>query len=124
MPRPRKHEGLHDRQSAYHQTEKGKEAIKKYEASEAAKARKRRWWKENKAKDLSDRHQRFLETYGDVDTALTPLDATERQVIQLYFGLVEGDCLTLQEIGEKLNCSKQRISQIKSKALKKLTIAV
>ena len=120
MPRPRKYSGLHDRSTAYHQTDKGKDAIDKYEATDAAKERKRRWWRDNKAKNSIDRNQQFLETYGDPETALTPLNEVERQVIRCYFGLNQQPPQTLVAIATQLDLSKQRISRIKDKALEKL----
>lgn len=119
MPRPRKYDGLHDRQAAYHQTEKGKAAVKKYESSERAKARKRRWWQEHKGTNPFDIRQQFIDTYGEPSTVLDSLNERERQVISLYFGL-EGKAHTLEEIGIFMGISKQRVGQIKSGALKKI----
>lgn len=119
MPRPRKYKGLHDRQAAYHQTEKGREAVKKYESSSEAKARKRRWWRENRGLYPVDRRQQFIDTYGELTMALASLDELEKQVISLYFGL-DSKPLTLEEIGTQIGISKQRVGQIKSGALKKI----
>lgn len=121
MPRPRKYDGLHDRQAAYHHTEKGKAAVKKYESSEGAKARKRHWWQENKASKPVDRRQQFIDTHGEILEALAPLDKRESCVISLYFGLDDGKPLTLEEIGTQIGISKQRAGQIKSSALKKMS---
>lgn len=121
MPRPRKYLGLHDRTTAYHQSDKGKAAIQKYEATDAAKERKRKWWRENKAKNSIDRTQQFLDTYGDPEAALVLLNDTERQVVRCYFGLNQQPPQTLVAIAAQLDLSKQRISRIKAKALEKLT---
>lgn len=120
MPRPRKYDGLHDRQTVYHQTEKGKAAVEKYENSERAKARKRRWWQENRGSAPVDLRQEFIDTYGQPCTALEPLTERERQIISLYFGLDDGKPHTLDEIGTQMGISKQRVGQIKSTALKKI----
>ena len=119
MPTPRKYEGLHDRQAAYHQTEKGKAAVKKYESSEEAKARKRRWWQEHRGGESVNARQQFIKIYGQPDTALAPLNERERQVLSLYFGL-EGKAHTLEEIGIQMEISKQRVGQLKALALKKI----
>jgi len=120
MPRPRKHDGLHDRQTAYHQTEKGKAALEKYENTERAKARKRRWWQENKSSQPVDLRQEFIDTYGQPYTAMKLLTERERQILSLYFGLADGKPHTLDEIGTQMGISKQRVGQIKSAALKKI----
>lgn len=124
MPRPRKYDGLYDRQAAYHETEKGKAAVKKYESSEIAKARKRRWWQEHKGIEPGARRQQFIDTYGQIDAALESLGEREKQVIYLYFGLENGKPHTLDDIGTQMGISKQRVGQIKSTALKKLTQSV
>lgn len=121
MPRPRKYDGLHDRQAAYHETEKGKAAVEKYESSDKARARKRRWWQEHKGTEPPNMRQQFIDTYGQVDTAVALLTERERQVISLYFGLFDGLPNTLEDIGTQIGISKQRVGQIKSNALKKLT---
>lgn len=120
MPRPRKYESLHDRQAAYHQTDKGKVSVEKYEASERAKARKRRWWQEHKGIEPVNMRQQFIATYGQPDTALASLNDRERQIINLYFGLSDGNTYTLEDIGIQVGISKQRVSQLKSAALKKI----
>ncbi len=121
MPRPRKYDGLHDRQAAYHETDKGKVAVEKYESSDKARARKRRWWREHKGTEPIDMRQQFIDTYGQVDTVIALLTERERQVISLYFGLFDGLPNTLEDIGIQIGISKQRVGQIKSNALKKLT---
>lgn len=121
MPRQRKYNGLHDRQAAYHQTEKGKASVEKYESSERAKERKRRWWQEHRGNAPVDLRSEFIETYGQPPQALEPLNAKERSVISLYFGLEDAQPCTLEEIGRQMGVSKQRAGQIKSSALKKIS---
>ena len=48
------------------------------------------------------------------------LDAKERDVIRMRFGLDGEDPLTLQEIGETLRISRERVRQIESRAKEKL----
>ena len=47
------------------------------------------------------------------------LEDREKIIIQDYFGL-NGSIRTLEEIGEDFNLTKERVRQIKEKALKKL----
>ena len=51
---------------------------------------------------------------------LEELDEKERGVISMRFGLDGEDPRTLQEIGEALGLSRERIRQIESKAKEKL----
>ena len=44
----------------------------------------------------------------------------EQEVLNMYFGLNSNDEMTLDEIGERLNLTKERVRQIKEKALRKL----
>lgn len=56
---------------------------------------------------------------NELDKTLSILSPRERQIIELYFGL-GGTPLTLEEIGEDYDLTKERIRQIKEKALRKL----
>ncbi len=55
----------------------------------------------------------------EVQQVLTTLSQRESEVIKLYFGL-EGQTLTLEEIGEKFNLTRERVRQIKEKAIRRL----
>ncbi|MFP4370493.1 MAG: RNA polymerase sigma factor RpoD/SigA [Candidatus Kapaibacterium sp.] len=55
----------------------------------------------------------------EVKQVLTTLSQREGEVIKLYFGL-DGQCLTLEEIGEKFNLTRERVRQIKEKAIRRL----
>lgn len=52
-------------------------------------------------------------------TILSNLTESEQYVVTKYFGL-DGDALTLQDISEELELTKERVRQIKEKAIKKL----
>jgi len=56
----------------------------------------------------------------DVKLALQTLSSSEEQVLRLYYGIEEDRPLTLLEIGSIMDLSRERIRQIKNKALRKL----
>ena len=56
-----------------------------------------------------------------LDAALRELDEKEREVVTLRFGLDDdGEARTLQEIGDRMHLSRERIRQIESRAKEKL----
>jgi RNA polymerase primary sigma factor len=57
---------------------------------------------------------------NEVKRALATLSEREAQVIKLYFGLDSEHSLTLEEIGEKFNLTRERVRQIKEKAIRRL----
>ncbi|TSC82876.1 MAG: RNA polymerase, sigma 70 subunit, RpoD subfamily [Parcubacteria group bacterium Gr01-1014_20] len=58
-----------------------------------------------------------------IDVCLSQLSAREELVVRLYSGLsADGMKLTLEEIGVRLNITRERVRQIKEKALKRLRI--
>ncbi len=56
----------------------------------------------------------------EVRRALNTLSDREAQVIRLYFGLDQEHSLTLEEIGEKFSLTRERVRQIKEKAIRRL----
>jgi len=58
----------------------------------------------------------------EIERSLNVLDEKERDVISLFFGLESEEPYTLEEIGEKYDLSRERVRQIKEKALKKLRL--
>lgn len=56
----------------------------------------------------------------DVQRTLATLTTREADVIGLYFGLNNKKSLTLEEIGDKFNLTRERVRQIKEKATKRL----
>jgi RNA polymerase primary sigma factor len=56
----------------------------------------------------------------EVRSALSTLTEREAKIIRLAFGFDFDHSLTLEEIGEKFNLTRERIRQIKEKALRKL----
>ena len=65
----------------------------------------------------TDLMQESLRT--EVKQVLTTLSEREAEVIKLYFG-IDGNSLTLEEIGEKFNLTRERVRQIKEKAIRRL----
>ena len=59
-------------------------------------------------------------TNEDIDAVLHTLSAREEAVIRLRFGLKDGRCHTLEEVGTEFNVTRERIRQIEAKALRKL----
>ena len=56
----------------------------------------------------------------EVQRALSTLTQREADVIALYFGLNGEHSMTLEEIGEKFNLTRERVRQIKEKAIRRL----
>ncbi len=56
----------------------------------------------------------------EVERALSTLTRREAEVVKLYFGLDQEHPLTLEEIGEQFNLTRERVRQIKEKAIKRL----
>ena len=56
----------------------------------------------------------------EVQRALSTLTQREADVITLYFGLNGEHAMTLEEIGEKFNLTRERVRQIKEKAIRRL----
>ena len=62
-------------------------------------------------------HQADLDELAD---ALLDLGGREREVVRLRFGLEDDEPRTLQEIGDRLHLSRERVRQIESRAKDKL----
>ncbi len=59
-------------------------------------------------------------TNEDIDSVLQTLTPREEAVIRLRFGLKDGRCHTLEEVGIEFNVTRERIRQLEAKALRKL----
>ena len=57
---------------------------------------------------------------AQIDTLLRTLDERERYIIRLYYGLDGEDSLTLEQIGGLMNLTRERVRQLKERALNKL----
>lgn len=56
----------------------------------------------------------------EIDKVLSTLKPREAEIIKLYFGLDGDRPLTLEEIGEHFKLTRERVRQIKEKALRRL----
>ena len=56
----------------------------------------------------------------EIERSLSTLTPREGDVIRLYFGLNGQHPLTLEEIGEKFDLTRERVRQIKEKAIRRL----
>lgn len=59
--------------------------------------------------------------YEIFDKALAQLSPKEQKIIRLRFGLSDGERHTLEEIGQMLGVTRERIRQIEAKAIRKLS---
>ncbi|MCF6171023.1 MAG: sigma-70 family RNA polymerase sigma factor [Bacteroidales bacterium] len=56
----------------------------------------------------------------EINRAVSTLTERESDVVQLYFGLNVEHPMTLEEIGEKFDLTRERVRQIKEKAIRRL----
>ena len=56
----------------------------------------------------------------EIRQSLTTLQKRERDVIRMYFGIDMDYALTLNEIGEEFSLTRERVRQIKEKAIRRL----
>ncbi len=61
--------------------------------------------------------QLLREVIDEIFSSLTP---REVRILQLRFGLVDGYCYTLEEVGKKFGVTRERIRQIEAQALSRL----
>ena len=73
---------------------------------------------ENQASPDEDTYTNALS--DDMEKALGTLSDRERHILSLYFGLGGGEPMTLEEIGKEMGLTRERIRQIKEKAIQRL----
>ena len=71
---------------------------------------------ENEMSDMQSRN-------ASIDDLLQSLETRERKILTLYFGLYGNKESTLEEIGQEMQLTKERVRQIKDKAMVKLKCA-
>jgi len=74
------------------------------------------------AEDLPDTEEATMERFlsDEVEEALKSLPARDAKVLRLYFGLDGGREHTLEEIGGMLGVTRERVRQLRDRALKRL----
>ncbi len=82
---------------------------------------------ENTLLDVLDNHEPNTDSNlineslsEEISRSLSSLTERERDIVTLFFGLGAGQPLSLEEIGEKFNLTRERVRQIKDKALQRL----
>jgi RNA polymerase primary sigma factor len=74
------------------------------------------------ADDQGDVEARAMERFlrEEIEQALATLPARDARVLRLYFGLDDGHEHTLEEIGGMLGVTRERVRQLRDRALKRL----
>jgi RNA polymerase primary sigma factor len=82
---------------------------------------------ENTLLDVLDNHEQSTDSNlineslsEEIRRSLSTLTEREKEIIILFFGLGTNHQLSLEEIGEKFNLTRERVRQIKDKALQRL----
>ncbi len=70
--------------------------------------------------ELPDNCMMEISLHLEINRILDTLACREKEVIKLYFGIGEEIALTLDQIGLRFNLTRERIRQIKQKALRRL----
>ena len=73
----------------------------------------------NESSPMADRQLVAESLQAEIKQALRILNERERNVIEAFFG-IGGPELTLEEIGEKYDLTRERVRQIKEKAIRRL----
>jgi len=61
-----------------------------------------------------------MSSQRQLQRVLTGLDEREHEIIQLYFGLDGSEPMTLEQIGDRMSLTRERIRQLKERAFGKL----
>lgn len=62
-------------------------------------------------------HAESMESLHEMIGRLSP---REREILNMRYGLEGGKILTLEEVGEAVGCTRERVRQIQNKAIRKL----
>ncbi len=68
----------------------------------------------------TDDNMQAISTNGEIKRMLDVLTEREALILKLYFGIDNDSSYTLDEIGRRLKITRERVRQIKSKALSRL----
>lgn len=69
---------------------------------------------------LPDAHAEANDEMANLEAMIADLPEAERKVLCMYFGIGYGEAFNLQEIGKVVGLSKERVRQIKEKALARM----
>ena len=75
---------------------------------------------EDKSESTPEEAMEALVEKEEVSELLSSLNEREQKVIRLRFGLEDGKAHTLEEIGEMLGVTRERVRQIEARAMEKL----
>ncbi|MEP7264063.1 MAG: sigma-70 family RNA polymerase sigma factor [Bacteroidota bacterium] len=76
---------------------------------------------ENSESPRADVHLMNESLKKEIERSLSTLTDREREVVKLFFGIgPSGNAFTLEEIGEKFDLTRERVRQIKEKAIRRL----
>ena len=70
--------------------------------------------------DQPDETVTRMSSQRQLEQVLTGLDEREHEIIQLYFGLDGSEPMTLEQIGDRMGLTRERIRQLKERAFGKL----
>lgn len=70
--------------------------------------------------DTTDANTMANSRTDDIEAALATLAPRDAKVLRLYFGLDDGRARTLEEIGKMMGVTRERIRQLRDRALKQL----
>jgi RNA polymerase primary sigma factor len=77
---------------------------------------------EDTASDRPDERIDVRLRHSDLADALEQLDPRLREVLELRFGLAGGEPRTLEDVGERLGVTSERVRQLQSRALRQLRL--
>ena len=75
---------------------------------------------QDKRQSMPDNELEIDSLKSEIVKTLATLNDRERNVIMLYFGIGQDQPYTLEEIGDKFGLTRERVRQIKEKALRRL----
>ena len=74
----------------------------------------------SKEKQVLSDYETPFKTQQDLRNAMEILSEREAQIVEMRFGLGDGNPMTLEEIGKQFNVTRERIRQIEARALAKM----
>lgn len=74
----------------------------------------------NKDALMADENTAFRQLLADLDNCIETLDEREKEVVQKFYGIGKPH-VTLAEIGEDMGLKRERVRQIRDKAIRKIS---